>query len=291
MKKYSSKQKESIIIVEKKMKTTSQIGNILQFFSPFLATKFCARIFASPFKFKTPEREMMYRKSAKNELISIPSIKKEVMIYTYGYSTKKILIAHGWSGRGTQLYELADKLLENKMMVISFDGPAHGLSTGKTTNMLEFLDTIKEIDKKYGPFEAAIGHSFGAMSLLNAISRNKLNLRKLVVISADDSIFEALKKFISKLGLKSKIALKLKTEYEKKLNDKIENYASSGAAKKIIIPTLVIHDTQDKYVAVSSGIEIRHSLELGELLITNGLGHHKIFKDNIVIERIINFLK
>ena len=222
MKKYSSKQKESIIIVEKKMKTTSQIGNILQFFSPFLATKFCARIFASPFKFKTPEREMMYRKSAKNELISIPSIKKEVMIYTYGYSTKKILIAHGWSGRGTQLYELADKLLENKMMVISFDGPAHGLSTGKTTNMLEFLDTIKEIDKKYGPFEAAIGHSFGAMSLLNAISRNKLNLRKLVVISADDSIFEALKKFISKLGLKSKIALKLKTEYEKR-KEQIKN--------------------------------------------------------------------
>ena len=68
-------------------------------------------------------------------------------------------MVHGWSGRGTQLYAIADKLLENGFMTISFDGPAHGQSSGKTTMMPEFMETCLEIDKKYGPFEIGIGHS------------------------------------------------------------------------------------------------------------------------------------
>jgi pimeloyl-ACP methyl ester carboxylesterase len=285
------KNKESISIVQKKMKTISQFGKVLQFFSPFLATKFCARIFSAPLNFKTPERELMYRKSAKNELVLIPKLNKKVMVYTYGYSPKKVLIVHGWAGRGTQLYELSDKILENKMMVISFDGPAHGLSEGKTTNMLEFIDSIQEIDKKYGPFEAVIGHSFGAMSLLNAIARNFVKTEKLVTLGADNSVTEVLKSYIAKLDLKPKIAFLLKLEFERKLQEKMKNYTSCVAAKKVTVPTLLIHDTQDKYVPVSSAIEIRQNLQNGELLITNGLGHHKIFKDKIIIERIINFIK
>lgn len=291
MTKSNHNNKETISIVQKKMKSISQFGKIVQFFSPSLATKFSARIFATPLNFKIPERELMYRKSAKNELVLISKLDKKVMVYTYGYSPKKVLIVHGWAGRGTQIYELSDKILENKMMVVSFDGPAHGLSEGKTTNMLEFLDTIQEIDKKYGPFDAVIGHSFGAMSLLNAVARNYVRTEKLVTLGADNSITEVLKSFVAQLDLNPKIAIKLKKRFEKKLNDKIDNYASCEAAKKVIIPTLIIHDTKDKYVPVSSALEIRQNLKNGELLITNGLGHHKIFKDKIIIERIIDFIK
>lgn len=281
---------DSISIVQKKMKTISKIGKLLQFFSLSLATKFCSRIFATPLNFKTPERELMLRKSAKNELILIPKIEKKVMVYTYGFSPKRVLIVHGWAGRGTQLFELSDKILENRMMVISFDGPAHGLSEGKTTNMLEFIDTIQEIDRKFGPFHAVIGHSFGAMSLLNAIAKDFVQAEKLVALGADNSITEVLKSFVSQLDLNPRIATKLKTRFEKKLKNKFENYTSSEAAKKVTIPALIIHDTQDKYVPVSSSIKIRQNLYQGELLITNGLGHHKIFKDKIIIERIIKFI-
>lgn len=282
---------EAISIVQKKLKNISQFGKVLQFFSPFLVTKFCARIFSTPLNFKTPERELMFRKSAKNELVLIPKLDQKVMVYSYGYSPKKVMIVHGWAGRGTQLYELSDKILENKMMVISFDCPAHGLSEGKTTNMLEFLATIQEIDKKFGPFDVVIGHSFGAMTLLNAVARNHVRAQKLVILGADNSITEVLKSFVSSLALHPKIASNLKTHFEKKLQDKFDHYTSCEAAKKVIIPTLVIHDTQDKYVPVSSAIEIRQNLKHGELLITNGLGHHKIFKDKSIIERIINFIK
>jgi len=54
---------------------------------------------------------------------------------------------------------------------------------------------------------------------------------------------------------------------------------------------LVIHDSQDKYVDVRSAIAIRQNLKYGELLITYGLGHHKIFKNSVIIQRIIDFIK
>ena len=265
-------------------------GKVLQAIHTDLAAKFAARIFGTPLKFKIPERELMMRNSAKNELFEIKDIDKKVMVYRYGFSKKKILIVHGWSGRGTQLYQLADKILENKMMVISFDGPSHGLSSGKTTLISEFAETIHQIDKEYGPFEAAVGHSFGAMSLLNAVA-DGLDIKKLVLIGADNSIREITKQFVKKIELKPVIAEKLEAFFYNKYKVNIEEYSSYNAAKKVIIPTLVIHDSTDKFVPVSSAIAIRQSLKNGELLITNGLGHHKIFRDSTVIQRIIDFIQ
>ena len=265
-------------------------GKLLQGIHTGLATKFAAKIFGTPLKFKIPERELMMRNSAKNELFEIESIKKEVMVYRYGFSKKKILIVHGWAGRGTQLYQLADKILENKMMVISFDGPAHGLSTGKTTIITDFIETIHQVNKKYGPFDAAIGHSFGAMSLLNAVATG-LDIKKLVLIGADNSIREITQQFVKKIELKPIIAKKLEKLFYEKFNVNIEEYSSYNAAQNVNIPTLVIHDSEDKFVPVSSAIIIRQNLEHGELLMTNGLGHHKIFKDNTVIQRIIDFIQ
>jgi len=265
-------------------------GKILQSISSRLATLFAAKLFSTPLKFKVPERELMMRESAKNKLIRIDAIKKKVMVYTYGYSKKKVLLVHGWSGRGTQLYQIADKILENKMMVVSFDAPAHGLSSGKNTTMIDFVKSIQQIDKEFGPFEAAIGHSFGGMSLLNSISEG-LKLNSLIIIGADNSIPEIIKSFVKKIELKPGIAGKLESYYNKKLGIKMEDHSSQKAAINVKIPTLVIHDSEDRFVPVSSAISIRQNLKYGELLITNGLGHHKIFKDKQIIQRILEFIK
>jgi pimeloyl-ACP methyl ester carboxylesterase len=264
-------------------------GKLLQFFSRDLTTRLAAKIFATPFKITPPERELMMRQSAKSNLLSIDNIKKKIMVYTYGYSKRKILLVHGWSGRGTQLYNIADKVLENKMMVISFDGPAHGLSSGKSTSIIEFIICIRQLEKKYGPFDAAIGHSFGGMALLNAVSQG-LKIDNLVIIGADNSIDEIIKSEVKKYSLKPIIGEKLVKLLNKQLGVNIKDYSSENASKNVDTPTLVINDSEDKYVDVSSAFAIRQNLKYGELLMTNGLGHHKILKDPTIIQRIIDFI-
>jgi pimeloyl-ACP methyl ester carboxylesterase len=211
------------------------------------------------------------------------------MVYSYGNSKRRVLLVHGWSGRGTQIYKIANKLLEKGYMTISFDAPAHGKSPGKTTMMTEFIATIKQLEKEFGDFEIAIGHSLGGMAVLNAVKQG-LNVQKIVTIGAGDMITDIIKNFIQKLKLKSDLVDKMKQFFLKYFGEDVDNYSASVAAKEIKTPVFIIHDTEDNEVTVSCAYNIRQKLVNGELLITNGLGHTRILKDDEVIERIIEFI-
>lgn len=264
-------------------------GKILQFIAPPLATLFAIKLFGTPIRFKTPARENMMAESAQKKMVLIPELNQEVMVYSYGYSKRKVLLVHGWSGRGTQLFKIADKLLENGFMTISYDAPAHGKSTGKKTMMNEFVKTALFLEKEFGPFEIAIGHSLGAMTVLNSVKQG-LNIKKAIVIGSGDMISDIIKEFAAKLQLKPKMVDKIKHKFHKKFGEDIDNYSASIAAKAVKIPTLVLHDTEDADVPVSCSHHIRQNLEQGEILITNGLGHSRILKDSQVIKRIIEFI-
>ena len=255
-----------------------------------LSSLFGLILFTTPIKYTIPKREQYMLKSAQKKRLFIENINKEIEVLSYGYSRKKVLLVHGWCGRSTQLYAFADKLLENGYMVISFDGPAHGRSTGKTTMMPEFLETIKKINTTFGPFEAAIGHSFGATSLYIATS-NFLSIKSFIAIGSGDKISDIILNFAKNLGLKKRSAQLIQSRLEKKWNIKVDDSSSSTVAKKINIPLLVIHDVTDGDVPVSCAYEIRKNLKKGSLLITNKLGHTKILRNENVILKSIDFIK
>jgi pimeloyl-ACP methyl ester carboxylesterase len=264
-------------------------AKVLQFISPRLTTKFAARIFCTPIKHKTPNREIEMSQNSQQKIVFIPEIKKEIVVYQYGISSKKILLVHGWSGRGTQLVKFADELIQNGYETISFDAPAHGKSKGNTTIMVEFIACILEIEKNFGPFEAAIGHSLGGMSLLNSVKKG-LNIRKLIIIGSGDKIEDILSDFVSKLNLNQIVAQKMKVYFENKFGESIENYAASVAAKNITIPTLVIHDENDYEVPISCSKNIVKNLQNKTFFETKKLGHRKILGDKEVISKTIDFI-
>ena len=270
-------------------KTVSYFAKTLELISIRLASFFGIRLFITPVNFPIPKREQYMLKSAQKKRLYIPEIKKEIEILSYGYSKKKVLLVHGWSGRSTQLFAFADKLLENGYMVISFDGPAHGKSTGKTTMMPEFLKTIQKINTTFGPFEAAIGHSFGATSLYNAAA-TFLDIKTFIAIGSGDRISDIISNFVKNLYLNEKSAKKIQLGLEKKWMIHVDDFSSSTVAKKIKIPVLVVHDIIDGDVPVSCAYRIRQNLEKGSLLITNGLGHTKILRNNEIVHKSIKFI-
>ena len=270
-------------------KTVSYFAKTLELISIRLASFFGIRLFITPVNFPIPKREQYMLKSAQKKRLHIPEIKKEIEILSYGYSKKKVLLVHGWSGRSTQLFAFADKLLENGFMVISFDGPAHGKSTGRTTMMPEFLKTIEKINTTFGPFEAAIGHSFGATSLYNAAA-TFLGIKTFIAIGSGDRISDIISNFAKNLYLNEKSAKKIQSGLEKKWVIHLDDFSSSSVAKKIKIPVLVVHDKTDGDVPVSCAYRIRQNLVKGSLFITNGLGHTKILRNNEVINKSIKFI-
>lgn len=262
---------------------------IIQKISLPLTVQLASRLFTTPIKYKIPKREFLMDKNSKQKLVYIPSIDKEIMVYNYGNSSKKILLVHGWSGRGTQLVKIADKLIELGFSTISFDAPAHGKSSGKTTLMPEFIESILELERKFGPFEFAIGHSLGSMSILNAI-KNGLSVKKTVIIGSGDSIQDILNDFVSRLHLKPLVAEKMKLAFEKKYQIDMESFSSNIAARNISTPTLLIHDKNDTDVPQSASINIHKHIVNSNLILTEELGHRKILGDKKVIHEITKFL-
>jgi len=265
-------------------------SKFISFFSAKWVTIFASKLFTRPIKHKIPKRELEMNRKSVQKLLKIPAINKNVNVYHYGTGNKRILLVHGWSGRGTQLCKIADELLKEGYSTISFDAPAHGKSPGNSTIMVDFIASIIEIDRQFGPFEVAIGHSLGGMSVLNAIKEG-LIVNRAVVIGSGDIVYDILDDFIAKLELKPEISKSLCLFFEKKYGGKMDDYSAYKAASNSTIPTLVIHDENDPEVPVKAGIHIYEHLKNGELMLTKGLGHRKIIADHQVIEKIINFIK
>ena len=265
-------------------------AKLLQKISPKLATLFAAKLFTTPIKHKIPKRELLMDKNSIQLINIVPDIKKEIVVYKYGEGEKKILLVHGWSGRGTQLVKIADELLEMGYQIISFDAPAHGKSQGKTTLMPEFIASILELEKQFGPFEFTIGHSLGGMSILNAI-KQRLKVKKAVIIGSGDIIQDIIDDFVKQLQLKPNIAPLLKAHFENKYSENMESFSSHLAAHEVDIPVLIFHDRNDKDVNVKAAYNINKHLLYSELVITEGLGHRKILGNEKVINKIKEFLK
>jgi len=284
--KHSHKKPVQVLLTPKYILVT---GKILTFLSPFLASRFAARLFLSPFKYKLPKREMEMDESSIQENIVVPSINREIVVYTYGTSKKKVLLVHGWSGRGTQLSLIAKSLLNHGYSVVSFDAPAHGKASGKISMMPFFIEAIHHVASIYGPFEAAVGHSLGGMSLLRAV-KNGLQLKRLVIIGTANSVTHITKEFAKNMKLNEKVANKMKSYFDERYGEDMDNYSGAESAKEVTIPTLIIHDEDDIDVHISSAYEIAENLKDSELYITKQLGHRKILGDPKVINKTTTFI-
>lgn len=265
-------------------------GKILSAISLKLATLFAARLFTKPLKHKIPKREYEMDANSRQHTLPIPELNKSVVVYEYGESPKKVLLSHGWSGRGTQLVKIADALVAAGYSTVSFDAPAHGKSPGRHTLMPEFIATILELEKQYGPFEAAVGHSLGGMSLLNAM-RLGLKVNHLAIIGSGDIVEDIINDFVAKLELDPRISDLLREHFEKQSGKTMQSYSAYLSAEQIVIPVLVIHDNDDDEVPAKAGIHIHKYLKQGELMITKGLGHRKILGDAAVIEKVVEFIQ
>ena len=264
-------------------------GKFLTAISPFLASRFAARLFLTPFRYKLPDREKEMDRKSRQSSHFLPESGREIIVYEYGESSRKILLAHGWSGRGTQLAVMAEQLLKAGYSVVSFDAPAHGKAPGKMSMMPHFIEAIHLLNDKFGSFEAAIGHSLGGMASLRAVKEG-LDIQKLVIIGTANSVTHITREFAQNMKMNNEVARKMKTYFDKKFGVDMDSLSGAVSAEDVEIPTLVVHDKDDVDVHVSSAYEIAGSLKEPQIFITEGLGHRRILGNKEVIDKILQFL-
>lgn len=281
-----AQKQEKVLEVPRYIKNTSKV---LQTLNKNMAAAFALKLFETPIKYKMPKREQkMYEVSHKSKL-TLPESGKGIVVYENKFGPKKVLLVHGWNGRGTQLVSIAKAFKELNYTIISFDAPGHGKSTKTAANMKHFIEAVFELDKKYNGFDVMIGHSLGGMSVINSLGRG-LQTDKAVIIGSGNTTKAITEDFLVTIGMKQKLTPILINLFERKYNDKMTNYDVADQALKVNVPVLIIHDKNDKDVPFTAAEAISKSLENNELLITTGLGHRKILGDEKVIEKIVQFV-
>ena len=199
-----------------------------------------------------------------------------------------VLLVHGWGGRGRQLAAFAPPLLEAGCSVIAFDGPAHGASTGRTTNMPEFADAIRHVAARFSA-RAAIAHSLGGAALSLALHRG-LSLESVVLIAPPRTPAAFLDAFCSGLGLRAETREALRLRIERRVGIRMSELAIPRLAAGLRTPALVVHDRADTEVPWEDGAAIAAAWPGARLESTDGLGHRRILRVPAVVSEAASFV-
>jgi pimeloyl-ACP methyl ester carboxylesterase len=205
---------------------------------------------------------------------------------------KKALILHGFSSTIKKFDHFVMPLVKKGYEVIAFDAPAHGDSSGKTINGFQYRDTINAVYERFGPIQSFIAHSFGGLALsLFMQDQVYQDHKKLVLIAPATETDSALASFASTLKINDEVREEMRKIIFEKSGYTADKISIRSAAQKIKAEVLWIHDEDDDVTPWADAVKIQQDNHANfQFMITKGLGHRRIYRDNKVKKAIMEFL-
>ena len=255
---------------------------------PSLAHRYFVKIFFTPLRFPVPEKEKKAGTFA--EKFTVIAAGKKIQCYTWGSGTP-VLVVHGWGGRATQFRRFVKPLTGAGYKVVGFDGPAHGRSEGKRTNILEFEEAIRKIYEKVGQPAAIIAHSFGGGVTMYAAMKG-LIVPKVINIACPVIGDEIINTYLRAINGSDSTREYFKKYVQKTYGRSFDEFTSSYFVQHLPRPidVLLIHDEGDKEVLIQHAEKFIRLYPSAKLLKTSGLGHTRILKDDQVIRECVTFI-
>lgn len=213
--------------------------------------------------------------------------------YRWNYpSDKKILILHGFESSVINFDRYIQPLIKKGYEVLAFDAPAHGRSGGKTITVPLYKEFIHHIYKTYGPIKNFLTHSFGGLTLslvLEEIPHD--NSFKVVLVAPAAETKTAIDNFFKFLKLDDDV----RKEFDKIIFEMggkpAEWYSVSRAAQNIKAQVLFLQDKDDNMTPLS---DVKPVIDKNypnfHFVISEGLGHRRIYRDNQSFKTIMEFL-
>ena len=108
--------------------------------APSLSARLAERLFVTVPRTRPPVREANWARLARRT--TIPSPCGPLAAWVWGTGPRTALLVHGWAGRGLQLGAFANPLVAAGFRVVAYDGPGHGSSPGRTSNLFDLAGDL-----------------------------------------------------------------------------------------------------------------------------------------------------
>ena len=205
-----------------------------------------------------------------------------------------VYLVHGWGGHRGQLRSLVEPLVDAGLRVVAYDAPAHGDSGpgalgGRRTTLPEMSTALDTVIAAHGPARAVVGHSMGAAASALAVLDGTPTERLVMVTPlADPTTY--IEGFAHTLGFsertRHRFEIRMQVLADRRLADL--DIPLRAANTRLPLPaTLVLSDRDDKEADHADGARIARAWPGAELVLSDGLGHRRILRDEETIKRIV----
>ncbi len=205
---------------------------------------------------------------------------------------RKALIVHGFESTSYNFDRYVMPLVKKGYEVLAFDAPAHGISGGKRITLPLYVAMIQKIYELYGPIQSYMAHSFGGLILahfLETIPHDE-QTRAVLLAPATETV-TAIDSFFNFLHLNDDIREEFDEIIFRKANLPAQHYSIRRAAKNIHARILWIHDEDDEMTPLRDALKVKDdNHDQIEFIITKGYGHRRLYRENKVVKRVIDFL-
>lgn len=254
--------------------------------SPRLTADIAARLFTTPRRHARPDREQALL--ATGTPFSVPVNGALLRAWQWGQGPT-VAVMHGWEGRGAQFGAFVAPLVDVGLRVVAFDAPAHGDSMGRRATPADFATALTGVAGWVGGIDAVIAHSLGAIATAIAVHRG-LEVAKLAFVAPATSPAHGTRILVRALDLPPSVVDRLQQRIADDTGESWSTLAAGGLMDGIGVPLLVHHDRQDPDVPVDGAIDLCERWTPSDLVITHGLGHRRILRDEHVVSRVTGFL-
>jgi hypothetical protein len=266
---------------------------VLSQVSPSGAARLAERLFLTPPRYPAPDRERDLLARARPGSVQIRG--RRVATWTWG-AGPRILLVHGWGGRGAQLGAFVEPLVARGFSVAWFDGPAHGASEGRRVTIPEMAGAVRAVVGAIGPVRGAIAHSGGAMvsawAIREALLEGFVELPEAIALVAPPAHFQT---HFDRFARASRLSVAGRERFQRRLEARVgaplADFDLSRLARDLPLAALVVHDREDAEVAWAEGAAVAAAWPGAELLTTEQLGHRRILRDPVVVARVTAFLE
>lgn len=202
---------------------------------------------------------------------------------------QKLLIVHGFAGSCKSFEKYIYPSLKKGYEVLAYDAPGHGKSNGSRLNLIIYKWVLEDIIRHHQGFDAYLAHSLGGMSLmlaLDALGHKQQN--KIALVAPLVEVRSATQNFSRFLQLPANLQALFVEELEKRAGHKMDWFSLPRLLREHQGQVLWIHDRLDDTTPFDD-VEpaIPHLPGHVELMVTEGLGHSRIYRDNKVRKRIL----
>jgi pimeloyl-ACP methyl ester carboxylesterase len=205
---------------------------------------------------------------------------------------KTVLIAHGYASYSYKFEQYIPPLLKRGFRVICFDAPGHGLSEGKYINVIIYKQAIEEIMHQFGPIDHFIGHSLGGLTMATVAENiSHPEQHKFVLIAPATKTTTSFKNYFQMMRLTQEVRAAFLAELSSRTHHPVSYFEADRAIDKYKGQVLWVHDQDDLICPFKDLEPFKNNAPNNiQFLITNGLGHNKVYKTQEVIDKIMAFL-